>query len=145
MSDSSVMDPKEYQALQHYLNEYGQQIEFLGQQFQILEQGRFEAQASIETISGLSPAAETSVLLQIGSGVSVRAKILDPDKILIAIGADVVIEKTGADAIDYLNERITEMEASAKNVAGSIEKIRIQMNEISKRLEEVDANNPSGT
>lgn len=144
MSESAELDPREYQALQHYLNEYGQQIEFLGQQFQILEQGRFEAQASIETISGLPPASDSTVLLQIGSGVSVRAKIIDPDKILIAIGADVVLEKTGPDAIDYLNERITEMEASAKNVAASIEKIRIQMNEISKRLDAANANNPKG-
>jgi len=75
------------------------------------------------------------VLLQIGGGTSVRARILDPEKILIAIGAEVVVERSNKEAVDYLKERLIEMEASQKKVAETLDRLRAQMNEINKRLE----------
>jgi prefoldin alpha subunit len=75
------------------------------------------------------------VLLQIGGGASVRAKVLEPDKILLSIGAEVVIEKSNKDAVEFLKERIIEMEASQKKVAETLDRLRSQMNEINRRLE----------
>ena len=74
-------------------------------------------------------------LLQIGAGASVRAKILEPEKVLLAIGAEVVVERPNKEAIEFLKERIMEMEASQKKVAETLDRLRSQMNEINKRLE----------
>ena len=76
------------------------------------------------------------VLLQIGGGASLRAKVLNPEKVLLNIGSEVIVEKTNPDAVEYLKDRITEMEASQKKVAEALEKLRAQMNEIAKRLEQ---------
>jgi len=75
------------------------------------------------------------VLLQIGGGASVRAKVLEPDKILLSIGAEVVVERSNKDAVEYLKERLIEMEASQKRVSETLNHLQSQMNEINKRLE----------
>ena len=128
-------DQRELMMLQQYLKDYGQQAEIFVEQLNLLENGRMEAFAAIEALEAMLASEETTVLLQIGGGVSVRAKVLEPEKVLVAIGAEVVIERTNREAVDFLKERIMEMEASSKKVSGTLEKLRAQMNEITKRLE----------
>ncbi|HNO08455.1 MAG TPA: prefoldin subunit alpha [Methanoregulaceae archaeon] len=129
------VDPRELQSLQLYLNDYRQQAEIFTQQLALLEEGRMEALAAIEALEGAAAAPDSIVLLQIGGGVSVRARILDPDRVLLNIGADVIVERPNAGAQDYLKDRITEMEASAKKVAETLERLRVQMNELARRIE----------
>ncbi len=133
--NTEAIDPREVQALQHYLAEYGQQAEVFTQQLQILEEGRVEALAAIEALKSMET-GEDLILLQVGGGTSIRAKLVDPDKVLVNIGADVVVEKSGADAIEFLKDRVTEMEASGKRVVETIERIRTQMNDITRRIEQ---------
>jgi prefoldin alpha subunit len=136
VNDMDPVDPRELQALQHYLSEYGQQVEIYSNQLQMLDEGRMEATAAIEVLKSIQESGGSdTVLLQIGGGASVRAKILEPDRIFVSIGSDVIAERTNADAIEYLKDRITEMEASGKKVAETIDRIRSQMNEIARRIE----------
>lgn len=131
-----TVDPREMQALQQYLNEYNQQLEVFTGQLELMEQGRMEAAAAVESLESLGSAEDNIVLLQIGGGASVRAKVLDPENVLLNIGAEVVVERPVADAISYLKDRLTEMEASQKKVIETIERIRSQMNQMAKRLEQ---------
>jgi prefoldin alpha subunit len=129
------MDQRELMTLQHYLKEYGQQAEIFVGQLDMLENGRMEALAAIEALEAMLESEDAVVLLQIGGGASVRAKVLEPDKILLSIGAEVVVERSNKDAAEYLKERIIEMEASQKRVAETLNHLQSQMNEINKRLE----------
>ena len=129
------VDPREIQSLQLYLNEYRQQAEIFTQQLSLLEEGRMEAIAAIEALEGAAAAPDSVVLLQIGGGVSVRARILDPDRVLLNIGSEVIVERSNTAARDYLKDRITEMEASAKKVAETLDRLRGQMNDIARRIE----------
>jgi prefoldin alpha subunit len=129
------MDQRELITLQHYLKEYGQQAEIFMSQLDLLENGRMEALAAIESLEAMLTSENGTVLLQIGGGASVRAKVLEPERVLLAIGAEVVVERSNKDAIGFLQERIMEMEASAKKVAETLDRLRSQMNEINKRLE----------
>ena len=95
-----------------------------------------EALAAIESLQALVEGGDGTVLLQVGGGASVRAKIVEPDKVLLNIGSDVIVEKPNAAAVEYLKDRITELEASQKKVAEALDKLRNQMNEIAKRLEQ---------
>jgi prefoldin alpha subunit len=130
------MDQREFETLQYYLKEYGQQAEVFASQLELMENGRMEALAAIEALEALVASDDGTVLLQIGGGASLRAKVLEPDKVLLNIGSDVIVEKPNPDAIGYLKDRITEMEASQKRVAEALDKLKGQMNEISKRLEQ---------
>ncbi|HNX17597.1 MAG TPA: prefoldin subunit alpha [Methanoregula sp.] len=130
------MNQQEVETLQYYLKEYGQQAEVFASQLELMENGRMEALAAIEALEALVASDDGTVLLQIGGGASLRAKILEPEKVLLNIGSDVIVEKTNTDAVSYLKDRITEMEASQKKVAEALDKLRTQMNEIARRLEQ---------
>ncbi len=135
VTTTQPMDQREMMTLQQYLQEYGQQAEIFVQQLQMLENGRMEALGAIESLEEMLTAGGGTVLLQIGGGASVRAKVVDPEKVLLAIGADVVVERSNKDAVEFLKERVMEMEASAKKVAETLDRLRGQMNEINKRIE----------
>ena len=134
-ANTDVIDQRELLTLEQYLKQYGQQAEIFAGQLELLENGRMEALAAIESLQGLLDAADGTVLLQIGGGASVRVKVLETDKVLLNIGSEVVVERTSKDAVEFLKDRITEMEASEKKVAETLEKLRAQMNEIAKRIE----------
>ncbi len=118
-----------------YLNEYGQQIELLTQQLSMIEQQRLESAAAIETLRAIEENKDGAVLLPIGGGAFLRVKVLDAGHVLVNIGADVSVERASADAMEYLQDRITELEAVEKKVAGSVEQLQGQATEISRRLE----------
>ncbi|MCX6689687.1 MAG: prefoldin subunit alpha [Methanoregula sp.] len=146
------MDQRELETLQYYLKEYGQQAEIFAQQMELMENGRMEAIAAIEALEALGASDDGTVLLQVGGGASLKAKVLEPEKVLLNIGAEVIVEKTNADAREYLKDRITEMEASEKKVAETLNRLRSQMNDIAKRIEQAyqqtmaagQASNPLG-
>ncbi|MGA2934142.1 MAG: prefoldin subunit alpha [Methanomicrobiales archaeon] len=123
------------QTLQYYLNEYSQQAEIFSRQLEMIEQKRIESLAAIETMKNLAGDRDSPVLLPIGGGTMVRAKVSDPEKILVNIGSDVVIQRTNGEAITFLQEKITEMEAMEKKVAATIDQLRGQMAEIAQRIE----------
>ena len=135
MNDVDQADPREIQSLQMYLNEYGQQIELLTQQLGMIEQQRLESAAAIESIRAIEENKDGIVLLPIGGGALLRVKVLDAGHVLVNIGADVSVERASADAVEYLQDRIVELEAVGKKVAGSVEQLQGQTTEISRRLE----------
>jgi prefoldin alpha subunit len=130
-----TVDPREVQQLQAYLNEYGQQMEYLSRQLAIIDEGRREAAAAIDTLQVISSAPSSAVVLPVGGGTGVRVHVENPDSVMVSIGSEVTVEKSNEEAVEYLRERIVEMDASGKKVAESIEKVRSQINEISYRLE----------
>jgi prefoldin alpha subunit len=123
------------QTLQYYLNEYGQQAEIFSRQLEMIEQKRIESLAAIETMKNLVGDRDSPVLLPIGGGTMVRAKVSDPERVLVNIGSDVIIQRTNGEAITFLQEKIAEMEAMEKKVAATIEQLRNQMAEIAQRIE----------
>ncbi len=135
MNDVDQADPREIQTLQMYLNEYGQQIELMTQQLGMIEQQRLESAAAIETLRAIQETEDGIALLPVGGGALLRVKVLDAGHVLVNIGADVSVERASADAVEYLQDRITELEAVEKKVAGSVEQLQGQATEISRRLE----------
>lgn len=101
----------------------------------MIEQQRLEAAAAIETLRAVMENEDGAVLLPIGGGAYLRANVLDAGHVLVNIGADVSVERATAEAVEYLQDRITELEALAKKVAGSVEQLQGQATEISRRLE----------
>lgn len=128
---------REVQVLQHYLNEYGQQMEMISQQLQMIENGRAEAVAAVETLTTLASSEDGTVLLPVGAGASIRVKVLEPDRVLLSIGANVIVERQNAEAKSFLEDRMLEMEASGKRVAETLGKIQGQANEVARRLDQI--------
>jgi prefoldin alpha subunit len=123
------------QTLQFYLNEYSQQAEIFSRQLEMIEQKRIESLAAIETMKALSAERDAPALLALGGGTMVRVKVGDPEKILVNIGSDVIVQRTNGEAITFLQEKITEMEAMEKKVVSTIDQLRGQMAEIARQIE----------
>ncbi len=131
---------QEVQALRSYAAEYSQQYELLTQQVRFIESARAEALASIESLEALAAAdGEVSTLLNLGGGVSVRATVADTKKMLVGIGAGVTVEKSTEEALSFLRDRITEMDASGKRLSESLGKLQSQMSAVEQRMQEIYA------
>ncbi|MCL2460302.1 MAG: prefoldin subunit alpha [Euryarchaeota archaeon] len=133
------VDPKEVETLQSYLNSYAEQAQVYSRQLGVIEDGIREGVGAIETLQAIQNSEDNEVLMVIGGGASMKFRVMNPDSVLMTIGAGVVAEMGNTAAADYLKERITEMEASSKNLAEVLTRIDAQMNDISKRLEQIYA------
>ena len=131
---------QEVQTLRSYAAEYSQQFELLSQQLRFIESARAESLASIEALETLAAAdGEVSTLLSLGGGVSVRATVLDTKKMLVGIGAGVTVEKSTEEAVSFLRDRNTEMDASGKRLSESLGKLQSQMAAVEQRMQEIYA------
>lgn len=97
---------------------------------------------SVRQISGNGAGGATSespseTLLAIGGGVFVQAKVAPSDKMLMEIGSGVAVEKDPKHVLDYLENRIREIDVAIKNtgaektsLAEHIEQYRMQLNQV---------------
>ena len=93
----------------------------------LLERALLESRAALDSIKGLSGQASQEVLTQIGAGAMLRSKPPATDKVLVGIGASIVIEKPKEEAVAMLEERSRDVEKTIVSVLG-------QRNEIAERL-----------
>jgi len=94
----------------------------------ILERFLIESRASLDTVKGLSASSSQEVLIPVGGGVLLRASPPSTDKVLLNIGANVVVEKTRDEATKFIEARIGEFE-------GDIEAVASQRGQIAQRLD----------
>ena len=93
----------------------------------LLERALLESRAALDSIKGLSGEAPQEVLTQIGGGAMLRSQPPSADKVLLSIGAGVVLEKPKEEAEAMLEER-------SRDVEKTIVSIIQQRNEIAQRL-----------
>ncbi|MDG6954317.1 MAG: prefoldin subunit alpha [Nitrososphaerota archaeon] len=92
----------------------------------LLERALLEGRAALDAIKGLQEKT-SEVLTQIGGGVMLRADPPATDKVLVQVGANVVLEKPREEAVAILEER-------SRDIEKSLVAIVTQRNEIAQRL-----------
>ena len=102
-----------------------------------------EATAAIESIKSLSKNPESNTLVPIGLGTYVPTKISSDSKIILNIGAGVAVEKDFPSAINYLEERIKEIEiaiqdtaAKKQDAAQRLEQGKAQVNQMMQAMQQ---------
>lgn len=97
-----------------------------------------ETLTAVQTLEGTKGKPENSeILIPIGSGSFVRAKLADATNLLIGIGAGVVIEKTLEDSIKDLRLRSSELEKARSSVTQQLGQILDQTEIYRSRLGEL--------
>jgi prefoldin alpha subunit len=81
--------------------------------------------------------SDASVLVPIGGGSFVRAKLETTDKIIVGMGAGVSIEKTIVEAKEIIRSRISEMEKSRVEMQQQLVQILNRIQEDRNRLNEM--------
>jgi prefoldin alpha subunit len=92
----------------------------------LLERALLESRAALESIKGLDENSP-EVLTQIGGGAMLRSPPPATDKVMINVGANIVIEKPKEEAVAMLEERSRDVEKTIVSLAR-------ERNEIADRL-----------
>ena len=93
----------------------------------LLERAMLEGRAALDAIGGLSGQSSGEVLTQVGGGIMLRSSPPETDRVLVSIGANVVVEKARDEAVAILEERGREIEKTLVSLVN-------QRNEIAQRL-----------
>ena len=80
---------------------------------------------------------ETSLLVPIGGGSYIKAKIESTEKIVVGIGAGVAVEKTFNEAKEILSKRIEELEKLYGRLQQQLAQISQKIQEDRAKLEEI--------
>ena len=89
-----------------------------------------EAISSVESIRGINQNQEIESLIPVGLGTYVKANISGTSKVLLDVGAGIVVEKEHDSAINYLESRIKELQVALNETAS-------QKHEVLMRLEQL--------
>jgi len=92
------------------------------------------------TLESLEKEKENSELLvPIGGTSYIRAKLDNPDKIIVGIGAGVSIEKTRQEAKDVIKKRLEDLEKARTSTQQQFAQVAEKINEDRERFEELAA------
>jgi len=102
-----------------------------------------DSRATIEALKSIPEGSDSEILVPLGAGVLMRVCSPMVEKLLLNIGAGVVIEKSKEDTIKYLNERLNQLETALSNIAAQkaeiankINAYRAQVNNLAAKLEQ---------
>ncbi|MFX0104261.1 MAG: prefoldin subunit alpha [Candidatus Hodarchaeota archaeon] len=75
------------------------------------------------------------ILFPIGGLVNLKASIKEPDKVLLAVTQDVVIEKDLNGALEFLNKLIEQHNTQIQFLGAQLQKVDGNLQEISQKLQ----------
>src|SRR5207245_3937433 len=97
-----------------------------------------ETLTAVQTLEGSREASEgTESLIPIGSGSFVKARLAEPQKAIIGIGAGVCIEKTTDESIKELRVRSSELEKARGTITNQIKQDLGQNEDYRRRLSDL--------
>ena len=97
-----------------------------------------ETLTAVQTLEGSREASEgTESLIPIGSGSFVKARLAEPQKAIIGIGAGVCIEKTTDESIKELRVRSSELEKARGTITNQLEQVLGQTEAYRGRLSDL--------
>jgi prefoldin alpha subunit len=91
------------------------------------------ASVTLETLDKEKENAE--LLVPIGGTSYIRARLDNPDKIIVRIGADVSVEKTREEAKDIIKKRLGDLEKTRMSMQQQFVKVADKINEDREKFE----------
>ena len=113
---------QQMQALEAYMSDLIQKEEAV---IKLLQ----EASGAIESMATLNEDVQHETLVPVGMGTYVKATIQPKEKMIVNIGAGAAIEQDTSSAINYIEQRIKELEIALQQISS-------QRQEIAARLEQ---------
>lgn len=90
------------------------------------------------TLEGLEKQKEnTELLIPIGGNSFIRARLENPDKVTVGIGAGVSVEKNIQEAKEIIRKRLEDLEKSRASLQQQLSQIIDKINEDRERFEEL--------
>ncbi len=122
-------EDKKLQSLVLDLRYLESQLNELNSQKEMVIRALLDTETGISAMNGFDTSSSSDVLVPIGGGVFVKGTVPSVDKIILKIGADVLIEKSKEKTLKYLDERV-------KNLENSVSGLDAQRNVVGKKITE---------
>ncbi len=135
------MNEEEIQKSLVDMESYRGQLEGLGRQDELLRASLEEHMRARETMKNYKEGKEKEILVPIGANSFLFAKVADPSKAIVGIGANLTVEEPIDRAIEKLDKRIEMIENTDRKIMERIaeinEKATILSQEIQRAYEEL--------
>ena len=118
----------EYGALAQLLEDVRRRVDILNTTLAEIS----AAKSALEEVSSLSEGEE--LLVPVGAGVFVRAKLAGKDKVLVTLGASIMVEKTLEDTRKYLEEREQKVRDALQKSVADYQALVSRLRDIEQRL-----------
>lgn len=86
-----------------------------------------EASGAIESMAALNEDGPHETLVPVGMGTYVKATIQPKEKIIVNIGAGAAIEQDKAAAINYVEQRIKELEVALQQISSQRQEMALRL------------------
>jgi prefoldin alpha subunit len=108
---------EELQALMMEAEQYKRQMDSINRQMQILETTMEELRGSMYALSALEEnKAGTEILVSIGSGSFIRAKLLETEKVIVGVGSALSLEKSVPEARKFFEDRVKQAQEAQEKM-----------------------------
>jgi prefoldin alpha subunit len=102
--------------------------QLLQQRINLVDAAVAEIQMASSTVEGLKDeSVGADVLVPIGGGSYIKAKIGDNENLIVGIGADVAVEKSLSEAMESYRTRVNELQKTRSALERQIEQILAQI------------------
>lgn len=126
----------ELRVLESYYNE-------LTSRETLVARAMLDNRATMDALKSIPQGSDSEILVPLGAGVLMKVGSPTADRLLLNIGAGVVVEKSKEDTLRYLSERSGELEAALSNIstqkvelANKINAYRAKVNDLASKLEQ---------
>jgi prefoldin alpha subunit len=96
-----------------------------------------EARLASTTIQNFPSESEVESLMPIGIGVYVKTNVPPTKKLLVNLGASVVVEKNRSDALNYVEARIKEYEVAARQLEAQRQDMETRMEQMQAQINQM--------
>jgi prefoldin alpha subunit len=125
---------QELQRLSTSLQQFEQYSKQLQSQLDAINQYLADLRRSKTTLVNLKEEKDPEeTLLNVGAGIMLKAKPLEPDKVFYSAGAGVVVTKSIDEALEGLDGRIEEVETEGQNLQQQLSIILNQMGNMERQ------------
>jgi len=123
---------EKYQSMQ----EFQKQAQLMQNQLETLENQTGELETVKDTLSCIEKGnGDEDVLIPLGSGVFIKGVLKGNEKIVMNVGADLVVEKSVSNALKLVDEQIEKMGEIKGNVAQEINEIMMNLQKLQIELQ----------
>ena len=106
------------------LEAYKNQLNSLTQQSQLLQMSYEETLAASRTLSSLVDAKEgDEIMVPVGASSFITAKVTSSPKAVVGIGNKISVEKSLAEAVEYMNSNLEEIADAVKKLNESMQEM----------------------
>lgn len=93
-----------------------------------------DAMASIDSIKNISQGQEIESLIPLGLGTYTKANISSNSKVLIEIGAGIIVEKDHSSAINHLESRIKELQVALNETSSQKHETMMRLEQLKEEM-----------